>query len=173
MASPSHPGRDPDPFGALDADLSCRVSEPPGSYDHFLTHRRSRRLPGHDYASPGWYFIAAHTKDRARLFGEIRRGIMGLNVSGCVAHHCWRAIPEHLDGVHADAFIVMPDHVHGLIRLLPSADSKRARSLADVVSSLKSAVSRRARKTEPAFAWQPRYHERVVRDAAALHRSRD
>ena len=77
------------------------------------------RLPGYDYRQPGWYFVTIYTKDRLHLFGEVRGGIMGLNGAGCTAHACWTAIPDHVPRVRLDAFVVMPNHVHGLIGLAP------------------------------------------------------
>ncbi len=67
-----------------------------GRYDRFKTHRRSRRLAGYDYTSAGWYFVTICTDGRRCLFGEVRGGVMGLNVEGCLAHACWEAIPDHV-----------------------------------------------------------------------------
>ena len=91
-------------------------------YDAYSTHHRSRRLPGYDYRRAGWYFVTICTKNRLPLFGEVRGGIMGLNEAGCIAYACWATIPDHVPCARLDAFIVMPNHVHGLIGLLPQTD---------------------------------------------------
>lgn len=154
------------------------------------------RWRGHDYAAPGWYSVTICTKGRACFFGEVRGGVMGLSEAGCVAHRCWEAIPDHVPRVRLDAFVVMPNHVHGIIGLLPVDDpevetlhatslqrpirnetmsdiSPEAGSLGSIVRSYKSAVTRQVRRDVFAgFAWQPRFHDRVVRHARALHATR-
>jgi len=55
------------------------------------------------------------TKDRLCLFGEVVAGQMRLNDAGCIAHQCWTDIPNHFPHVQLDAFIVMPNHVHGIL----------------------------------------------------------
>ncbi|MEM6286867.1 MAG: transposase [Bacteroidota bacterium] len=92
-----------------------------GAYDHFLTHRRSRRLVGHDYGAAGWYFVTICTDGRRLLFGEVRNGVMGLSEAGCVAWTCWAEIPAHTARARLGAFVVMPNHVHGLIGLMPDS----------------------------------------------------
>ena len=75
------------------------------------------RLRGYDYGLAGLYFVTICTADRRWFFGEVRRGIMGLSDIGAVAHRCWNEIPNHFDHAAVDAFIVMPDHVHGILVL--------------------------------------------------------
>ena len=154
-------------------------------HDRRLTHRRSRRLAGHDYAGAGWTFVTVCTRDRRLAFGEVRGGAVALNRAGRVAYACWAAIPDHAPRVRLDAFVVMPNHVHGLLGLAPTAPppevaarppmghlSPKAGSLPVVVRSYKAAVTRAARSFDPAFAWQPRFHDHVVRDEADLRRIR-
>ena len=78
----------------------------------------SVRLDGWDYRQPAWYFLTICTKNRVCFFGNVRRGIVGLSRIGCVAHRFWAGIPDHFDHVRLDAFVVMPNHVHGLIGLM-------------------------------------------------------
>jgi REP element-mobilizing transposase RayT len=68
-----------------------------------------------DYSNGGYYFVTLCTKDREEFFGEIRNGIMGLNELGITANQCWLDIPRHFDGVELDEYVVMPNHVHGVI----------------------------------------------------------
>ena len=170
----------------------------PSPHDRHLTHRRSRRLAGHDYASAGWTFVTVCTRDRRLAFGEVRGGAVALSRAGRVAYACWAAIPDHAPRVRLDAFVVMPNHVHGLVGLGPPAappseggtgpvpplrgggapDATMARlspaagSLPVVVRSYKAAVTRAVRSFDPGFAWQPRFHDHVVRDEADLRRIR-
>jgi putative transposase len=82
--------------------------------------RHSIRLPGYDYSQAGAYFITICTHDRACLFGQIvRAGLapaqMQLNEYGQIAHDQWHQIPERFENIELDQFVVMPNHVHGII----------------------------------------------------------
>jgi len=81
-------------------------------------HRRSTRLRGYDYAQPGAYFFTICTRERKCLFGEIVDGEMVLNERGEIVAACWHDLPNHYPHVRLDAFVIMPNHVHGIIVLL-------------------------------------------------------
>lgn len=87
------------------------------SYNPLIQHRRSIRRKGYDYTQPGAYFITIGTHRRQRNFGEINGGNVQLNSSGKIVSDFWYAIPTHFPNVDLDAFIVMPDHVHGILIL--------------------------------------------------------
>lgn len=78
-------------------------------------HRRSLRLRGYDYAQAGAYFITVCAYERACLFGEVLRGKMVINNFGRILEACWREIPAHFPDVALDAFVVMPNHIHGVV----------------------------------------------------------
>jgi REP element-mobilizing transposase RayT len=84
-------------------------------YDPNKHHRRSIRLRGYDYSQPGTYFITIVTHNRQCLFGEIINGAMVLNEAGFIARKCWLEIPSHFPHAQLDEFIVMPNHIHGII----------------------------------------------------------
>jgi hypothetical protein len=76
-------------------------------YDPDRHHRRSIRLQGYDYTQPGAYFVTICTQQRACLFEDPRlRGI---------AERCWKALAHHRSPIILDAWVVMPNHVHGII----------------------------------------------------------
>ena len=77
--------------------------------------RRSIRLKDYDYSQSGAYFITICTHNKEILFGEILDGEMQLNEWGNVVEDCWDEVPRHFKNVELDAFIVMPNHVHGII----------------------------------------------------------
>ncbi|QUV79879.1 transposase [Chloracidobacterium thermophilum] len=89
----------------------------PMPYDPARHHRRSIRLQGYDYARPGAYFVTIVTQGRACLFGEVVAGEMRMNDAGRMVHHVWDELALFYEGVQTDAFIVMPNHVHGIIIL--------------------------------------------------------
>jgi REP element-mobilizing transposase RayT len=80
-------------------------------------HRRSIRLRGHDYRKPGSYFVTLLTHQRECMFGQIRDGVMHLSQAGVIARDCWLHIPVLLPWIGLDSWVVMPDHLHGIIHL--------------------------------------------------------
>jgi len=81
-------------------------------------HRRSRRLKGHDYLATGPYFITVCAFSRERLFGEIIDGCAHLNHLGRMVSVWWAKLPIKFPTVSVDqAFVIMPDHLHGIIWL--------------------------------------------------------
>src|SRR3989304_5953169 len=80
-------------------------------------HRRSIRLHGYDYAQAGAYFVTVCTQGRECLFGDVTEGQMRLNSLGTIVQACWADLSHHYSHVELDAFVVMPNHVHGIILL--------------------------------------------------------
>ena len=89
----------------------------PMPYDPARHHRRSIRLQGYDYTRPGAYFVTIVTQGRACLFGEVVAGEMRMNDAGRMVQQVWDELALFYEGVQTDAFIVMPNHVHGIIIL--------------------------------------------------------
>lgn len=81
--------------------------------------RRSIRLKGYDYAEAGAYFVTIVSRNRVCMFGDISGGEMRLNDTGRIVEQCWGEIPEHFSNVDLDAFVVMPNHLHGIIVITP------------------------------------------------------
>ncbi|MEM2174632.1 MAG: transposase, partial [Candidatus Micrarchaeia archaeon] len=92
-------------------------------------HRRSIRLKGYDYSQPGAYFITICTKDRKCLFGNVIDGKMILNDAGHIAQKCWLEIPDHYPNVILDEFIIMPNHIHGIIIINVGANNNSPRQI--------------------------------------------
>jgi REP element-mobilizing transposase RayT len=164
-------------------------------------HRRhSLRLKNYDYAQAGAYFITICTQDRACLFGDIVDGEMRLNEIGRMVISEWDMLPERFPNVVLDAFVVMPNHVHGIIVITSIADvgaglvpapngsttqnwatTRVAPTVGDVVGAFKSRITVeyvRGVKTSgwPPFRgclWQRNYYEHIIRDEAALHAIRE
>jgi REP element-mobilizing transposase RayT len=156
--------------------------------------RRSIRLKHYPYAQDGVYFVTICTLNRECLFGAIADGEADLSTLGCVADSCWWAISEHFRGVELDAFVVMPNHIHGIViinRDYPvGARHVGARhavplqsqtesfglpvsgSLPTIIRSYKSAVTRQInqiRQTPGAAVWQRNYYEHIVRSTRSLN----
>lgn len=87
----------------------------PSRYNFHRFRRGSIRLKGYDYRKPGYYFVTFCTKNRERFFGTVVDAKMQLSKIGEIVCQCWYEIPKHFNHVQLDAFIVMPDHIHGII----------------------------------------------------------
>jgi REP element-mobilizing transposase RayT len=153
-----------------------------------LPNRKRLRLAEYDYSHAGMYFVTICTHRRELLFGTVHAQAISLTPAGCVVQQCWDEIPAHYPGVRTDAFVIMPNHIHGLIQLTgtgtvgarhasPGPEAARARppTLANVVGSFKSAVTSRVnvqRGTPGATVWQRGYFERVLRNDDEMLRAR-
>ena len=90
-------------------------------------HRQSVRIEGYDYSRAGAYFVTICTRHREVVFGGIVNGAMILNEFGSVVSYCWRDLPRRFQTIGIDAFVIMPNHVHGIIMLTADSDPKVTR----------------------------------------------
>ncbi len=158
--------------------------------------RKTIRLRDYDYSQAGAYFVTICSKDRKCLLGKIVNSKMDLSDVGNIVNACWQGIAKHVRNVKLDAWIIMPNHVHGIImidemvgtnynlslQLKPQRESGRNRfqrvipkSLSYAIATFKSAVSRQVRKTATGndFAWQARFYEHIIRNDKELSRIRE
>jgi hypothetical protein len=89
-------------------------------YNPNIHHRRSIRLKGYDYSQNGLYFITICTQNREHLFGTITNGQMALNPMGEIAHNEWFKTASMRPNIRLHEFIVMPNHIHGIIEIIPT-----------------------------------------------------
>ena len=75
----------------------------------------SARLKYWNYGNPGYYFVTICVKGKVCSFGKIKNGIICLSDIGVMAYNCWLEIPQHFSFVKLYNFVVMPNHVHGVI----------------------------------------------------------
>ncbi|MBV6517536.1 MAG: hypothetical protein HCAMLNBO_00090 [Candidatus Brocadia fulgida] len=85
------------------------------TYNTEKHHRRSIRLKEYDYTRPGAYFATICTEKRVRLFGNIFNETMQLNRYGNIIQTCWNKLPHNFLSVKLDTFVVMPNHLHGIV----------------------------------------------------------
>lgn len=145
---------------------------------------KSYRLRGYDYTQGGYYFVTICTKDRNPWFGEMTSGGVALSKIGQVVKARWSEIPQHFVDVDLDQWNILPDHLHGIIELsgvnantpwrVPTGvQPLTPGSLSVVINQFKGAVTRWCRQNGyPEFAWQSRYHDRILRDEQELQRTR-
>lgn len=189
-----HPRSSPQPTDSNvpgDSDASS-VNEPPSPYETRYPDRQSTRLRGYDYTRPGAYFITICTHGRECLFGDPEHGRMRLTTCGRIVVERWRALPRHFPHVTLDAFVVMPNHVHGIVVIKPPRKTTQSDptpqndvnqptgttpgSLGAVVQNLKSTASRkinRFRATPDHPVWQRGYYDRIIRDKRELNAVRN
>jgi putative transposase len=94
-----------------------------------IHHRRSIRLQCYDYSQAGALFVTICTNNRENLFGDIVAGAMQLNYAGQTVERCWVDIPAHFPCVELDEFVVMPNHIHGIIVLTDAITTVWAKDL--------------------------------------------
>lgn len=87
------------------------------TYNPEIHHRRSVRLKGYDYSAGGAYFVTICIQDRLLLFGDVVQGEMKMNDAGRMVLSVWNELPQYGPGIAVDEFVVMPNHVHGMIVL--------------------------------------------------------
>jgi putative transposase len=142
--------------------------------------RKSTRLSGYDYSQPGAYFITLVTYQREFLFGNVVEGQMQLNRYGNLIEAAWMDLPSHYPHINLGMFVVMPNHVHGIViinevDLLTRRGSKAGISLhglPEIVRALKSYSARRInelRRMHGNPVWQRSYYDRIIRNEGELH----
>ena len=83
----------------------------------FNMKRKQLRLKGYDYSQAGAYFLTICAVDKFNYFGMIKEGRMLLNCAGEMVHKIWNELPQEYSGISIDEFIVMPNHIHGIIMI--------------------------------------------------------
>jgi REP element-mobilizing transposase RayT len=153
----------------------------------------SARWQSWDYANPGMYFLTICTHQRLPFFGEIIQAEMMLSPMGIIAYACWDDIPKHFPNIELGAFVIMPNHVHGILvvneRLEDPKEcdddtktifdfeseqmsliSPQAGSVSAAIRSYKAAVTRTIRPNHADFKWQKLFHDRVIRNQGEYQR---
>jgi REP element-mobilizing transposase RayT len=136
--------------------------------------RKHLRLREYDYATPGAYFVTICTHERRFLFGRIVDQVMQLSALGRIVERNWFDLRHHYERIELENFVVMPNHLHGIVVLKPALiESDRIHALPEIVRGFKTFSSRAANKlrgrVEP--LWQRGFHDRIVRDEGELRAS--
>ncbi len=163
---------------------------------------KSTRLKHWDYSSCGAYYVTICTKNREYHFGDIKTGKMILSNIGQIVEKFWLEIPKHYPNITLDEFIIMPDHIHGIIvienamcnvetphwgvstttqtitttmrnRNPHHKPQWKPNSLGSIICQFKSIATKRIREMGfYDFAWQPRFHEHIIRNEKELFQKR-
>lgn len=141
---------------------------------HRPGRRRSIRLQHHDYSQSGAYYVTLCAEDRTCLFGEVAGGEVRLGPAGRIVAETWQWLGSHYPGVDVDAWIVMPNHLHGILWIdAGRRDSQGAPSkgLGQLIGAFKTVSTQQInvdRGTPAARVWQRNYFEHVIRTEASL-----
>jgi REP element-mobilizing transposase RayT len=168
-------------------------------YNPDIHHRKSIRFKGYDYTQAGAYYITICTYQRQCLFGEIVAGVMHLNLISETLQNCWHRLPQHFPFIELDAFVIMPNHLHGIILITDDKTTNKNQlfkqpivqsvssaqiptlpkgtesgSLAALVQNFKSIVTRKINRLTRNYGtiWQQGYHEEIIRDERAYNNIR-
>jgi REP element-mobilizing transposase RayT len=139
----------------------------------------STRLLRWDYASAGRYFITICARGKECFFGNIVNGDVRLSSIGEIVAEEWLRTPTIRKSVELDEWIVMPNHLHGILVLtdtdktprrgVSTGSELRSGSVGAIIGQFKSVCTKRIWALgQHGFAWQPRFHDRVIRDEAEL-----
>ncbi|MBL1351727.1 MAG: transposase [Zetaproteobacteria bacterium] len=132
-----------------------------------LRQRKSIRLKDYDYSQAGLYFMTICTQNRLHLFGEIVNDNMVFNDAGNMIEKLWREIPNHFKNTRLHEYIIMPNHIHGIIEI-----SSTCKTIGNIVGAFKSLTTNEYIKMVkqnilPSFdkrIWQHNYWEHIIRD---------
>ncbi len=162
-----------------------------------IHNRRSLRLPGYDYSQPGAYFVTICVQHREARFGNIARDEMIIDDAGKMVYAEWQRLPARFATMELDAFVVMPNHLHAIVRIVDSTDvgeirveaSQRAGTspaptdqtarptLSDMVGAFKSITTdeyiRGVKKSGwlrfDGRLWQRNFYDHIIRDDRELN----
>jgi REP element-mobilizing transposase RayT len=156
------------------------------------------RLKNWDYSWNGWYFVTICTQNRDHTFGEIINGKLQNTVQSQICMACWFDLPNHYQNCVLDAFVIMPNHVHGIIRSInnhhmmgvamvdtgfkpvstapgPDPTPIKQHALSEIVRAFKTFTARKIniyQKTQGTPLWQTRFYDRIIRNEQELNRIR-
>ena len=158
----------------------------------------STRLRHWDYGENGYYFITICVKNRECLLGSIKNGEMILSEIGRIAYQCWQEIPVHFPFVRLDKFVIMPNHVHGIIVIdkplnmnvetqnlaslqINNRFGPQSKNMASIIRGFKIGVkklitmenSRDTKFCVSVFQWQSRFYDHIIHNEAELHKIRE
>lgn len=152
------------------------------TYNPEIHHRHSIRLKDYDYSQLGAYFITICTYKRECKLGEIIDDKIIMNTSGEIVKNVWLDLPKHYSNIELDEFIIMPNHVHGIIFIVgaglkpaPTEDTK-GHPLSEIIRGFKTFSSRRInekRSVKGVPFWQRNYFEHVIRNDSELKSIRE
>lgn len=169
----------------------------------FYKYEKQYRYKGYNYAENGFYFVTICTKNREIFFGNIIKTLdnvfVELSKIGKMVKKYWLEIPKHFPFVELDEFIIMPNHIHGIILINKNVGTQnvgtrrnakfcvptdvflreyrnefgpQSKNLSSIIRGFKIGATKYAKNNNIIFGWQPRFHDRIIRNDEELNRIR-
>lgn len=138
------------------------------------TRKPSPRLKDYDYNLPGMYFVTINTHRNIPVFGQITQEEMRLNPAGKIVQNSWQNLPSIYPSLQLDAFIIMPNHLHGILFL--TDESPNTKSVSQIIRGFKTWTARKInemRDEKGSSVWQRSFYDHVIRDEQALDNIRE
>jgi REP element-mobilizing transposase RayT len=153
----------------------------------------STRLPTWNYADPGWYFVTVCTQSGNPVLGNVVGRVMHLSPIGTIVAEEWEKTPRIRPNVAIDEWLVMPNHIHGILVITRAPDDAvktprrgvsttvtptppstlQSGSLGAIIGQFKTVCTKRIRRAGyTSFAWQPRFYDHIIRDRTSLEHIR-
>jgi len=134
----------------------------------------SLRLRDYDYSQAGYYYVTICTEERRCYFGEVIEGNVHLNDSGKIVQSVWNDLPRRFPGVTLDEYIIMPNHMHGIVvQSEKTVAPKAAPALGQIIRAFKAVSTHKIRTSlQPGFAWQIDFYDHIIRRNGELDRIR-
>jgi putative transposase len=157
-------------------------------YDPKQHHRRSIRLKDYDYTRAGAYFVTILARDRRNMFGEVVDSQVRINTNGNAVAETWQWLATQYPYVELDAWVVMPNHFHGVIIIGDGRGGSRTaltgtdaifgkrKPLGRIIGAFKTVSTQRINAlngTPGAIVWQRNYYEHIIRDREDWGRVRE
>jgi REP element-mobilizing transposase RayT len=141
-------------------------------------------LKSYDYSQDGYYFVTICAENRKEWFGKVEKGEMILNQYGKIANQCWDDLPNHYLNCSLDSFVVMLNHIHGIIVIINKdvtivgngLKPFPTHGLSEMIRGFKTFSSRKINeeiKNDNKFQWQKSFYDHVIRNETELYRIRD
>jgi REP element-mobilizing transposase RayT len=147
-----------------------------------MRERKQIRLRDYDYSKSGYYFITICTKNREEWFGKVENEVMILNHYGKIVNQCWGDLPNHYLNCSLDTFVVMLNHIHGIIVIRNDNTVGNGfkpfptYGLSEMIRGFKTFSSRKINekiRNENKFEWQKSFYDHVIRNEKSLHNLRN
>lgn len=162
-------------------------------------NKKQYRYKNYDYSRNGFYFVTICTKNKFLFFGDMVDSKMKLSEIGKIVEKYWLEIPAHFPFVKLDKFVVMPNYIHGIVQIdnelqnaafgvgtqnlafLRGAPHQceyqnkfgpQSKNLSSIIRGFKIGVTKFAKNNNIVFAWQSRFHDRIIRNDDELNRIR-
>ena len=144
-----------------------------------LKERKLNRLAGFDYSTGGYYFVTISTKNRINYLGNIMDGQMILNTYGQIVEHQWIWLQKQYKYVQLDEYVIMPNHIHGIIIIDPvvgngrdhSLQKNKIKPLPELIGAFKTTSSKLIHQVGlNKFEWQKSFYDHIIRNEHSLFR---